>query len=103
MSQSTISRIGRLSSWLLAGAGALMAATLAGAYTLALGAPHLHDGQAIAAFVGAALLALSLLGIAMWRLPHFAKAAVGVLLLVASFLLLPRPSCASEKPGTVDC
>nr|WP_315207374.1 hypothetical protein [uncultured Albidiferax sp.] len=103
MSQITISRIGRLSSWVLACVGALVAATLIGAYTLALVAHHLRDGQAIAAFVGVALLALALLGLAIWRLPHFAKAAVGVLLLAASFLLLPRPSCASEKPGTVDC
>jgi len=103
MSQITISRIGRLSSWVLAGVGALVAATLVGAYTLALGAPYLRDWQANAAFVGVALLALALLGLAIRRLPHFAKAAIGILLLAASFLLLPRPSCASEKPGTVDC
>jgi len=103
MSQITISLIGRLSSWLLAGVGALVAATLIGAYALALGASYFRDGQATAAFVVAALLALALLGFAIWRLPHFAKAAVGVLLLAGSLLLLPRPSCASEKPGTVDC
>jgi hypothetical protein len=103
MSQITIARIGRLSSWVLAGIGALVAAALVGAYTLAIGAPHLREGQAIAVFVGVALLALALLGLAIWRLPHFAKAALGILLLAASFLLLPRPSCAQDKPGTVDC
>jgi hypothetical protein len=99
----TIFRLGRLLSWVLAVAGGLVIALLVGMYTLAIGLSNLQTEPATAVFVAVVLLVSVVLGLVIWRLPHFAKAGLGIVLLAGGFMLLPQASCASEHPSMHDC
>ncbi len=107
MFQVTIFRLGRLLSWVLAVFGVLVIALLVGVYTLAIVLPNFQTEAATAAFVVVVMvvvvLALVVLGHVTWRLPHFARAGLGIVLLAGSFMLLPQASCASEHPRMHGC
>jgi len=95
--------MGKAAALALAGGGALAVSALAAMYVVMLCGRAVSGWIALALFAFVALAALAALSTVLKRLIWSGRAALGVLLLAGSFLLLPRPTCAAEPSSQVGC
>jgi ABC-type glycerol-3-phosphate transport system permease component len=87
----------------IAGIAALLTSSLT-AFCVVLIWGSALQGMAISAVFGViALVTLTALGYGFHRLSWRNRGLLGVILLASSFLLLPRPTCASEDLTTAGC
>lgn len=94
---------GKIATVAIAGVAVLVASLLAATYAVALCGSSLRGVAIDVVFGGVALAIVGTLGFVLIRLSWSLRALMGVTLLVVSFLLLPRPTCAAEPQTTTDC
>lgn len=87
----------------LSGIGALVASALFGMYVILLCAGPLGNVATGVLFAGVVLLVLTALVLGLRKLSWTWRAAIGVLLIAGSFLVLPRPTCAAHTQSNEGC
>lgn len=93
----------KVASVVVASAAALVVSLLAAFYLVALCGSSLQ-GITIGVVFGLAALAIfAVLGYGLRKLSWGYRMLVGVILLAASLLMLPRPTCASENQTPTGC
>lgn len=95
--------IGKAAVVAVSGLAALGAALLSGMYAAVMWGAPAGGRTAVAAFAAIGLAVAVTLVVALVKLSWRLRAVVGVVLLAGVVLLLPRPTCATEKSSHIEC
>lgn len=94
---------GKGAAVLLAGAGSFVMSLLVAGYVVAICAGSVRGAGIAALFGGVALGVCTVFGFLLVRVTWPWRAVIGIALIASSFLLLPRPTCATEQQLNVEC
>lgn len=96
-------KIINIAGWILGLFAALAASLLTGMYSVLLSGASPEGASGITVFAAVTFICFACIVFVLRRLNPLTRLVIAVLIVGASFALLPRPSCASEPTTDRGC